>query len=140
MKLHVATLGAAFTNGRRLFEIPGAFTEAEILQSQRTRRTDVRIVSGVIRLQRTTVNRRDLGVVAPLNGDHFVDASNFGTEADAARAVNAAVHVLLNHWTHVEIHVSTALFGIAGVSVAVFEREVLKSHSPDLSQIGQSRG
>ena len=121
MKLHVAALRAAFANGRGFFQKPSALFEAKVFQGQRSRRTNVGVVARIIGFERTTVDRGDFRIVSALNGHHLVNAGDLVAEANATRAVNAAIHVLLDDRAHIEIEISASFFGIARVSVAVSE-------------------
>ena len=76
----------------RLAKLPRTRGERIRLRGQRADGTDIDEVALQLRGQRLLQIGRNLHVLAAAGGAHFRGAGDFGGEADAARALDAAVH------------------------------------------------
>ena len=78
---------------QRLGQLPGARREGVRLRGERADRAEIDDIAGEVRVHAAFEIGGDLHVLAAADGAKLLDAPHFGHEADAARAVDAAVHV-----------------------------------------------
>src|SRR4029077_14358604 len=108
-------------------KLPGARAVAERLRGQRTHRTDVDHVAGELGFDRAADERDDLGVLAAAGEAELHHAGDLLAEAHAARALDAAAHLLGGDQRAELFSGNHALFFlIARIAVAVADREVLQ--------------
>ena len=115
---HVDRLGLA--------EFPGPRRERIGFRGQRADRADIDEIALQFRGQRRLQIGGDLHVLAAAGRAHFGHAADFGGEADAARALDAAVHRGLDQRAEILVLDRALVFGEAAGVDAVAHRLVLQ--------------
>ncbi len=110
----------------RLAELPGPRREGIRLRGQRADRADVDEVALQLRGQRVLEIGRDLHVLAAAGRAHFRRAADLGGEADAARALDAAVHRGLDQRAQIFVLDRALVLGKAAGVDAIAHRLVLQ--------------
>ena len=106
-------------------EFPRARGETVRRRGQRADRTHINEAARQFAVQRTP-ERRDARVFAATDDAEVFHARDFRREADAPRAVNAAIHKGLNERPHVLLGDGAFFIGEAAVSASVSERLILE--------------
>ena len=110
----------------RLAELPRPRRERIGFRGQRADRADVDEIALQLRAQRLLEVGRDLHVLAAAGRAHFRHAADFRREADAARALDAAVHRGLDQRAEILVLDRALVLGVAAGVDAVAHRLVLQ--------------
>ena len=109
-----------------LLHLPGTRAESIRLIIECTNRAKVDNIAGQLMIDTVLDERTDLHSIAPPHRTHFLDASNFFTEANTTSAVNAAGHIGRNHRPKVFVFYRAFALVIAGQIPAITHGEILQ--------------
>ena len=108
-------------------QLPGARAVAEGLAGQRADRADVDHVARQLGIDGAALDRRDLGMFAAVDHAEFHHPGDLLAEAHAARAVDAAAHLLhADQRADVLVEDDALFFGVARSRAAVAHCQILQ--------------